>query len=303
MYSLSRAFFFSLGTILFLVLSLFWVGLALDFSALENFIVKLSYATFVGYTIPQILGSHCDDTVVDQVFRLKIICSFTVIFYGTTMLSISNLKTKKAKFLWLYYSIVVPLLIVLSLIWFKIIYDDHILSQADKIELSQFTIFAFVTSLILILLIVRKERPKLPESVAAKLPTVDELKSEIKDFSNGKTDSVDSSIEQQSSNEKHAVPPTENKAKPKNKEAKDLENNDEVEKADAKVSNEKTTKEAPKAAKKQEKKEEENGDDLSPPAVDELPPELAELRKQSESDEMPMPTSENVTPEKQGDEK
>ena len=36
MHSISRAFFLSLGTILFLVLGLFWIGLALDFSALEN---------------------------------------------------------------------------------------------------------------------------------------------------------------------------------------------------------------------------------------------------------------------------
>ena len=43
---------------MFLVLGLFWIGLALDFSALENFLVKLCHAHLIGFTVPQILGSQ-----------------------------------------------------------------------------------------------------------------------------------------------------------------------------------------------------------------------------------------------------
>ena len=99
MHSISRAFFLSLGTILFLVLGLFWIGLALDFSALENFIINLCYSRFIGYTIPQVLGAESSHTVVEQVFRLKIICTLVVALYGSLMLLISNVKVRKTKLL------------------------------------------------------------------------------------------------------------------------------------------------------------------------------------------------------------
>jgi|SaaInlStandDraft_1057018.scaffolds.fasta_scaffold63541_2 hypothetical protein len=279
MYSLSKAFFFSLGTILFLVLSLFWIGLALDFSALENFIVNLSYSKYVGYTIPQIIGAGCEDTVVEQVFRLKIICTLIGISYGSVMLWISNLKTKKAKLLWLYYSIVIPLILVLALIWFKIIYDDHILSYADKIELSQFTTFGFIVSIILILLSVRKEKSKLAKSVAAKLPTVDELKTEIIDSSSGKsTNAVDPKIDKEGSNDDNAS----SIITDKNAEIKPVEEKKATVSKEAEEINSKVDAEAGPVDEGSEiKKEQKTDDDLAPPALDELPPELAELREQS----------------------
>ena len=108
MNSISRAFFFSLGTVMFLVLALFWVGLAFDFSALENFLVNLCYSHFVGFTIPQLLGSGSVDSIVEQVFRLKIICTICVVLYGIFLFYVGTLKSKKLKLEFLYFSVIVP---------------------------------------------------------------------------------------------------------------------------------------------------------------------------------------------------
>ena len=146
MNSISRAFFFSLGTVMFLVLALFWVGLAFDFSALENFLVNLCYSLFVGFTIPQLLGSGSVDSIVEQVFRLKIICTICVVLYGIFLFYVGTLKTKKLKLEFLYFSVIVPVTFFLSYLWLKLIREDHILSKVEKVELSQFTIFSLNTT-------------------------------------------------------------------------------------------------------------------------------------------------------------
>ena len=131
MNSISRAFFFSLGTVMFLVLALFWVG-----SALENFLVNLCYSHFVGFTIPQLLGSGSVDSIVEQVFRLKIICTICVVLYGIFLFYVGTLKTKKLKLEFLYFSVIVPVTFFLSYLWLKLIREDHILSKVEKVELN-----------------------------------------------------------------------------------------------------------------------------------------------------------------------
>ena len=79
---------------MFLVLGLFWVGLAFDFSALENFLVNLCYSYFIGFTIPQLLGAASGDSIVEQVFRLKMICTVCVVLYGGFLFYVGTLKPK-----------------------------------------------------------------------------------------------------------------------------------------------------------------------------------------------------------------
>ena len=293
MHSISRAFFFSLGTILFLVLGLFWIGLALDFSALENFIINLCYSRFIGYTIPQVLGAESSHTVVEQVFRLKIICTLVVALYGSLMLIISNVKVRKTKLLILYYSIVIPLLFALSYVWIKLIDDDHILLRSHKVELSQFTILSLVISVILILLSLKKEKSKLSESVK-KIPTADELKI---DLENSPLDLETSSVEAEKSassiaESEGAEEPNSDIPKAVEKEIKSSQ--EEKEKTEQEV-------ESPQPDALPEAKEDSGNspvidtkdDDLPPPALDELPSELEELRDESKTDKKSDVSSES----------
>jgi hypothetical protein len=273
MNSFSRVFFFSLGTVMFLVLGLFWVGLAFDFSALENFLVNLCYSYFIGFTIPQLLGSASGDSIVEQVFRLKMICTVCVVLYGGFLFYVGTLKTKKLKLQCLYLSLVIPLTSFLSYLWLKVIYEDHIISRVEKIELSQFTIFSIVTVVLLLLLSLKKEKASASKAVLTQIPTADDLKKDMQDTS------VSADADQLNIDE--------------DKTGTDKE----LEKA---TSNEQTIKEIsdevvdespedlpPPSEKENAQASMSDDEELPPPAMDELPSELAELKEGSQSNESP----------------
>ena len=167
---------------MFLVLGLFWLGLAFDFSALENFLVNLCYSYFVGFTIPQLLGSASGDAIVEQVFRLKMICTVLIVLYGGFLFYIGTLKTKKLKLQCLYFSLVIPLTSFLSYLWLKVIYEDHIISRVEKIELTQFTIFSAVAVVLLLLLSFKKQNSSASKAVLTQIPTADDLKKDFQDI-------------------------------------------------------------------------------------------------------------------------
>ena len=257
---------------MFLVLGLFWVGLAFDFSALENFLVNLCYSYFIGFTIPQLLGSASGDSIVEQVFRLKMICTVCVVLYGGFLFYVGTLKTKKLKLQCLYLSLVIPLISFLSYLWLKVIYEDHIISRVEKIELSQFTIFSIVTVVLLLLLSLKKEKASASKAVLTQIPTADDLKQDMQDTS------LSADADQLNIDEDK------------------IGTDKELEKA---TSNEQTIKEIsdkvvdespgdlPPPSEKESARASMTDDELPPPAMDELPAELAELKEGSESNESP----------------
>jgi len=290
MNSISRAFFFSLGTVMFLVLGLFWIGLALDFSALENFLVQLCYSHLIGFTIPQILGSQSTDSIVQQVFLLKIICTIVVILYGAFFFFVGTIKAQRLKLQSLYCSIIAPVTLFLFYVWYKLISEDHILLQKDKIELSQFTIISFATVVVLIVLSLKKERNKGLDALSSKIPTVDDLKNDIDVSSNETRYTKDSNLDKETPSGSESpkqkdeeLPPPSDAPAPDNTEGKIEENADE-----------------------EQDFSESTDDDLPPPSAGTLPPDLAELQQEnnvdgrnSESvdDDLPPPSADSLPPD------
>ena len=282
MNSFSRVFFFSLGTVMFLVLGLFWVGLAFDFSALENFLVNLCYSYFIGFTIPQLLGAASGDSIVEQVFRLKMICTVCVVLYGGFLFYVGTLKTKKLKLQWLYLSLVIPLTSFLSYLWLKVIYEDHIISRVEKIELSQFTIFSIVTIVLLLLLSLKKEKALVSKAVLTQIPTADDLKKDMQDTSVSVDADQVNIDEDKTGTDKELEKATSNEQTKK-------EISDEVVDESTGDLPPPTDEESAQASMSDE-------EELPPPAMDELPPELAELKEGNEinesSDDLPSPSEE-----------
>jgi len=290
MNSISRAFFFSLGTVMFLVLGLFWIGLALDFSALENFLVQLCYSHLIGFTIPQILGAQSTDSIVQQVFLLKIICTIVVILYGAFFFFVGTIKAQRLKLQSLYCSIIAPVTLFLFYVWYKLISEDHILLQKDKIELSQFTIISFATVVVLIVLSLKKERNKGLDALSSKIPTVDDLKNDIDVSSNETRYTKDSNLDKETPSGSESpkqkdeeLPPPSDAPAPDNTEGKIEENADE-----------------------EQDFSESTDDDLPPPSAGTLPPDLAELQQEnnvdgrnSESvdDDLPPPSADSLPPD------
>jgi len=265
MNSFSRVFFFSLGTVMFLVLGIFWVGLAFDFSALENFLVNLCYSYFIGFTIPQLLGSASGDSIVEQVFRLKVICTVCVVLYGGFLFYVGTLKSKRLKLQCLYLSLVIPLVTFLSYLWLKVIYEDHILSRAQKIELSQFTIFSLVTVVLLLLLSLKKEKTLAPKAVSIQIPTADDLKKDMQDTS------VSADVDQINiDDDKKGID-------------EELEKTTSNEQTKKKIINEVVDESAgdlpPPSGEESTQASVADDEELPPPSMDELPAELAKLKE------------------------
>ena len=267
---------------MFLVLGLFWVGLAFDFSALENFLVILCHSYFIGFTIPQFLGSASGDSIVEQVFQLKMICTVCVVLYGGFLFYVGTLKTKKLKLQCLYLSLVIPLTSFLSYLWLKVIYEDHIISRVEKVELSQFTIFSIVTVVLLLLLSFKKEKALVSKAISTQIPTADDLKIDMPGASvNVDADQVN--IDE----DKTAI----------DKELEIATSNEQTKKEISNEVVEESTGDLPPPADEESAQVLKGGDEeLPPPAMNELPSDLAELKEGSESnestDDLPPPSEE-----------
>ena len=284
MNSFSRVFFFSLGTVMFLVLGLFWVGLAFDFSALENFLVNMCYSYFIGFTIPQLLGAASGDSIVEQVFRLKMICTVCVVLYGGFLFYVGTLKTKKLKLQCLYLSLIIPLTSFLSYLWLKVIYEDHIISRAEKIELSQFTIFSIVTIVLLLLLSFKKEKALVSKAVLTQIPTADDLKKDMQDTSVS-VDADQVNIDEDKTDT--------------DKELEKATSNEQTKKEISDEVVDESTGDLPPPTNEVSAQVSMGDDELPPPEMDELPSDLAELKEGGESndsaDDLPPPSEKEST--------
>ena len=284
MNSFSRVFFFSLGTVMFLVLGLFWVGLAFDFSALENFLVNMCYSYFIGFTIPQLLGAASGDSIVEQVFRLKMICTVCVVLYGGFLFYVGTLKTKKLKLQCLYLSLIIPLTSFLSYLWLKVIYEDHIISRAEKIELSQFTIFSIVTIVLLLLLSLKKEKALVSKAVLTQIPTADDLKKDMQDTSVS-VDADQVNIDEDKTDT--------------DKELEKATSNEQTKKEISDEVVDESTGDLPPPTNEVSAQVSMGDDELPPPEMDELPSDLAELKEGGESndsaDDLPPPSEKEST--------
>ena len=113
----------------------FWVGLALDFPALENAMVGLTTKHVVGYEVSVLLGSNARDEIVDKVFRTELVFSVLLASYSTLLFGLAFVKGLFRRLKVLAFGVGIPLLGLLLLFWVKFLSGDHIISSGEKTEL------------------------------------------------------------------------------------------------------------------------------------------------------------------------
>ena len=113
----------------------FWVGLALDFPALENAMVGLTTKHVVGYEVSVLLGSNARDEIVDKVFRTELVFSILLASCSTLLFGLAFVKGLFRRLKVLAFGVGIPLLGLLLLFWVKFLSDDHIISSGEKTEL------------------------------------------------------------------------------------------------------------------------------------------------------------------------
>jgi hypothetical protein len=134
-HSFNKSIFLSLGGVGLLMVGFFWVGLALDFPALENAMVGLTAKHVVGYEVSVLLGSDARDEIVDKVFRTELAFSILQAFYSVLIFGLAFTKGLFRRLKLLALGVGIPLLSSLLLFWVKFLSDDHIISSGEKTEL------------------------------------------------------------------------------------------------------------------------------------------------------------------------
>ena len=159
-FSINRVFFLSLGGVCFLIIPFFWLALMFDYKALENFMIKLSESNFVGYPIPELFGASMSDSVVSQVFRMKIFLSLIVLFYSLFFISLYSIEENTKRLRFLFRGISIPLFFLLIAFWLKFVDEDHIVVRSEKNELFIATTVTLVLSILLFAYSFRSQKKK-----------------------------------------------------------------------------------------------------------------------------------------------
>ena len=165
MHSINRLFFLSLGSVCFLIVPFFWLALAFDFSALENFVITLSHTKLVGYPIPELLGSAKGDPVVDKVSRIEYFFTIIAIAYSLFFVGLSYLEETRKRVNYCARGVAIPLFLLILGFWLNFIGDDHIISKEEKTELFQYTTTCFIISALLFTYSFRSEKKEKPEKI------------------------------------------------------------------------------------------------------------------------------------------
>ena len=110
---------------------------------------SLTQKKFVGYSIPSLFGSQSNDSVVSQVFRLKIFFSLFLFSYSLFFIFLYGIEETRRRLNFLARGISIPLFFLLVVFWQKFITDDHIITKSEKAELFILTIISLVICILL----------------------------------------------------------------------------------------------------------------------------------------------------------
>ncbi|MEJ6620463.1 MAG: hypothetical protein QNL93_00785 [Opitutae bacterium] len=128
----------------------FWLALFFDYKALENVMITLSKSHFVGYPIPELFGASRVDSIVSQVFRMKMFFSLALLTYSLFFISLSSVEENARRLKFLFRGISIPLFFLLVVFWLKFLNEDHIITKSDKAELFQATTLTLFFSIFLL---------------------------------------------------------------------------------------------------------------------------------------------------------
>ena len=143
-----------------LIIPLFWLALAFEYTALENFVLRLTKTEFVGYPIPEILGASFDQGFEKNSQRIKMAFSILLGCYAVLLISVSYLDRVGNMLRILSAGVLLPLFSSLVYFWITFNMDDHVISKAEKSELFKFTVFALFLSVFLFWFSFRKRSEK-----------------------------------------------------------------------------------------------------------------------------------------------
>ena len=191
MHAISRTAFLTFGTS-FLVLMVF-LGAALHFDIfpLQQISELIAHFSFLGYSIPELLGVGKVGSYRELTEALKMIFVVTGLFVSISTIGISFLPSFHLQLKALSFGLSIPPFVILFNFWIYFISDDRDILREDKILLYLFTIIVYSFSVILMWygLHVRRKSPSLGSAndinpmrshlIQKSIPTAEELSREM----------------------------------------------------------------------------------------------------------------------------
>ena len=142
MHSYYKSIFLSLGGIGLLSVCFFWLGLALDFTALENAMLGLTTKRVVGYELAVLLGSDPADVAIDKVFRTEVMFSIFQVVCSVFVLVLAFVEGLLSRLKLFALGVGMSGSLLLLLFFGKFLSDDHIISKDEKFELFKLSFFS-----------------------------------------------------------------------------------------------------------------------------------------------------------------
>ena len=133
--------------------------------------VSLSKSHFVGYPVPELFGANKIDSVVSQVFRVKIFLSLFLLSYSLFFLALYSVEENSRRFKLLFRGISIPLFVFVVVFWIKFTNEDHIITHDEKTELFLATTISLVISIFLFAYSFRSKK-KSPLKFSNNLPII-----------------------------------------------------------------------------------------------------------------------------------
>ena len=122
--------------------------------------VTLSQSSFVGYPIPELFGASKLDSVVSQIFRMKIFFSLALLGYSLFFIGLYSIEENSRRIKFLFRGVSIPLFFLVVAFWLKFLGEDHIVLKSEKNELFIATTISLVFSILLFAYSIRPKKKK-----------------------------------------------------------------------------------------------------------------------------------------------
>ena len=149
MHAISRTAFLTFGTS-FLVLMVF-LGAALHFDIfpLEQISELIAQFSFIGYSIPELIGLGKVGSYRELTYALKMIFVITGLYVSIFTIGVSFLPSFRLQLKALSFGLSIPAFVILFNFWVYFISDERDILREDKILLYLFTIIVYSFSVTL----------------------------------------------------------------------------------------------------------------------------------------------------------
>ena len=150
MHAISRIAFLTIGTCFLVLIVLLWAAIHFDVFPLQHISELMAQFSFIGYSIPELLGMGKVGSYRELTYAIKMIFVVAGLFGSISLIGVRFLPSFRLQLKVLSFGLSIPLFVILFNFWIYFISDDRDILRDDKIMLYLFTIIVYSISVFLL---------------------------------------------------------------------------------------------------------------------------------------------------------